>query len=307
MQSSMEIESSPRHPWIAVPLSLVVWGLGQVYCGRIVKGLVLLLIGSSFGPVLAALFTLGHARWHVIVLVASAVALGVLWLYTVVDAYVTARRTAADYRLKDYNRWYVYLLLAGLSLPMGTSYALLIREGFYEAFHIVARSMTPTLKLGDRVLVDKRAYRFEPIARGDIVVFISPDQRQQHWIKRVVALPGDTVEMKANELSVNGEKLRRIHLDSNAAEPEDDRWRTETFWELNGLAKYRVQFLEHHPKDIEVITDFPPTTIPAGHCFLLGDNRNRSEDGRHHGPTPLVDVVGRVDCVYYPRWSGLDR
>ena len=295
----------PRKPWVAVVLSVVVCGLGHIYCGRIVKGLVLLLIGGALGSLAIAPLVFGHASWAYYVLLAWTVLVNGVWLYAIVDAFFSARRVPPDYQLKDYNRWYVYVLLVLLMVPMGSGYALLIREGFCEAFRIAADSMKPTLKLNDRVLANKRIYRFEPVCRGDIVIFINPNKRQERWIKRVVALPGDTIQLRDNEVYVNGNKLPRTKSDDAGARIKADRPAGKILWEENDGSRYRILLGQSTDPECEPLRDVPLTTVAVGHCYVLGDNRNCSRDSRHVGAIPLVDVVGRVDYLYFPKVARL--
>jgi signal peptidase I len=231
-------------------------------------------------------------------LVAGVAFLGV-WIYAVVDARRTAKRIGDDYVLKDYNRWYVYVLLACLSLPLASATASYIRHGVMEAFKIPTRSMSPTILPGDRILVDKLAYRRGPVRKGDVVVFTNPNRRFQNQIKRVVALPGDTVEIRDFALVVNGTPVPRARVEPGAESGTGDG----IFEETNDGAAYRVRVGEGEGG--EERRNFGPLRVPNGHCFVLGDNRNLAEDSRHYGPVPLADIVGRVQRVFYPRWRSL--
>jgi signal peptidase I len=293
-----------RSPWIAVLLSLLCGGLGQVYCGRIARGLVLMLLCGGLGPVVAALALMGPSDWSTSAILAAFALPGLVWIYAVIDAIILAVRAGRHYQLKDYNRWFIYLLFALMLLPNSIAYALLVREGFFEAFYIPSTSMEPTIAKGDRVLADKRVYRSEPVERGDIVVFINPNNRHQRYIKRVVALAGDTVEIRRNRVFVNGRPLVRTEAEN--ARSEDRPVEGDVYWENNGPVRYRILLGPPDPNGPEPIEDMPETKVPPGHCFVLGDNRNRSLDSRTLGPIPLADVVGRVDCVYYPTWRKIE-
>jgi len=165
--------------------------------------------------------------------------------------------------------------------------------------------MFPTIRHGDRLLVDKRAYRHEPVLPGDIAVFVNPNQRQQHWIKRVVALPGDVVEIKDGRLLVNGEKLPRVKVEDSGQDGDEDQLSGEIFEETHGTATYRICLTPDGAEGNRDSQDHPPTTVPPGHCFVLGDNRNQARDSRDVGPIPLADIVGRAVCIYFPRWERL--
>ncbi|NQT13131.1 MAG: signal peptidase I [Planctomycetes bacterium] len=293
MQAENAVGQSRRRPWVAVFLSFVFGGLGHVYCGRITRGLVFMFLSGGMAPIVASLLLMRLSGRSTMVILAAFVFLNLIWLYAVIDAYFLARKAGRDYQLKDYNRWYVYLIFVLMLLPVSIGTALLVREGFYEAFFIAAESMQPTLAKGDRVIADKRVYHAEPVQRGDVIVFINPNKRHARFIKRIVALPNDTVEINDNTVFINGKKLP-------ATVEADVRWET------NGSATYRTQLAPQDPSDAGAIVDVPETTIPQGCCYVLGDNRNRSRDSRHFGPIPLVDVVGRVDHAYFPRWREIE-
>ncbi len=294
-----------RKPSVSLLLSLLGGGLGHIYCGRLGKGVALLSITALIGPLVIAALFLGQTGWTYPLLIGSFVVANLIWFYAISDAFKIARRMPPDYRLKDYNRWYVYLLLILLACPVATTYALLIREGICEAFVIPSRSMFPTIRHGDRLLVDKRVYRHEPVLPSDVVVFVNPNQRQRYWIKRVVALPGDVVEIKDGRLLVNGEKLRRVKVEDLGQDGDEDQLCGEVFEETHGPATYRICLTPDGAKGNRDCPDHPPTTVPPGHCFVLGDNRNQARDSRDVGPIPLADIVGRAVCIYFPRWERL--
>jgi signal peptidase I len=175
--------------------------------------------------------------------------------------------------------------------------ALLIKSFLVQAFYIPSESMEPTLRVGDRVLVNKLVYHFHPPRRGDIIVFEEPHPTEEshrnavqgfwHWltqglgvasdperdfIKRVIALPGETIEIKAGQVYINGNKLVEPYLAVNA----DTR-------------------------------DYPPHRVPADNLFVMGDNRTNSNDSRFGlGDIPFGKVVGRAFVIIWPpgraRW-----
>jgi len=252
-----------------------------------------MLLSGGLGPILALLVLIGPASRATLVLLAAFVLFNLIWLYAVIDAYLLAKKADPDYQLKDYNRWYVYLIIILMVFPVSMSTALLVRDGFYEAFYIAAESMQPTMTRGERVIADKRVYRTEPVAHGDVIVFINPNERNVRFIKRVVALPNDTVEIKENTVFINGKEL------STTIEGD-------VRWETNGSARYQTHRVPEKPIDAALILNVPETTIPQGFCYVLGDNRYNSRDSRHFGPIPLVDVIGRVDCAYFPSWRRIE-
>ena len=149
------------------------------------------------------------------------------------------------------------VLLAGLL-------ALVIRLFVVEPFRVDGPSMEPTLFTGERLLVDKVSYRLHLPRRGDIVVFRNPRNAREDYIKRVVALPGDKVEMRLGKLYINDQPV-----------PEPYVFR-------DGISTYG------------------PEVIPPGYCFVLGDNRANSRDSRFFGPIPLQLIKGRAWVIFWP-------
>jgi len=275
-------------------------GLGHVYGGRIAKGVMIILVSALLGQGGLVILTLGRPNWcYVVSLVMWAMSAAV-WLYAVVDSVLCARRSPPDYQLKDYNRWHVYLALLLLTVPMSLAWALVVREGFVEAFYIPVNSMYPTVSRGDRVLADKRILRFESLRRGDVIIFINPNDRRERWIKRVVGLPGDTIEMRDGEVFLNGQELPRGKVETARLTEGSDVLEGDIFWERNGAAEYHIFQASKRGDDPMPITDFDELTVPPGHCYVLGDNRNHSKDSRHVGSIPMIDIVGRVDYKYFP-------
>lgn len=145
---------------------------------------------------------------------------------------------------------------------------------FVMAPYVVqGRSMESTLHDRERVIVNKAIYYLKKPQQGDIVI-IHPDASGDNWIKRVVAVAGDTVEAKGDQLYVNGKPLSEEYLTANK--------------------------LKASVAGVTLTEDFPPITIPEGSVFVMGDNRNNSMDSRVIGPVKLDHVVGRAEAIYWP-------
>jgi len=175
--------------------------------------------------------------------------------------------------------------------------ALFIRTFVVQAFKIPSGSMEPTLEIGDHILVNKfiygiqipftsiRLFPLENPQRGDVVVFIYPLDRSKDFIKRVVAVEGDSVKIINKKLYINGSEV----VDSHAVFKEDGVF----------------------PAEIQKRDNFGPITVPKGNIFVLGDNRDRSLDSRFWGFVPLEDLRGKAFIIYWSwnsqettvRWS----
>jgi signal peptidase I len=153
-------------------------------------------------------------------------------------------------------------------IAVALSVALLVRATVVQAFWIPSTSMTPTLKVGDRLLVDKVSFQVREIHRGEIIVFERPATLKEDFkdlIKRVIGLPGDTVEGHDGGVFVNGKRLPEPYLPA-------------------GLTT----------------KDFPPQQVPIDNYFVMGDNREVSWDSRYWGTVERKLVVGKAIVRVWP-------
>jgi signal peptidase I len=249
--------------------------------------------GLSFAAGNVVLATLGSVvveagawtRWTLLGVVVATLA---LWTASVADAW----RFPGESTSGALDRWYVYALVGLLSLTACATWALAVRRDVLEVFRVPSASMVPSIKVGAHVIVNKSAYRRGPVLRGDRVVFVNPNQRYQEFIKRVVALPGDTVDIHGDDVIINGEPLSREPSPSGSSD-------SRMMWERNGPASYPI-WLDEAPPEFTRTSSGPSESIevPPGRCFVLGDNRRHSIDSRAVGTIPLADIVGRVDYVF---------
>jgi signal peptidase I len=301
-----------RHIWLAIMFSLIMPGLGQVYCGKLARGLVLNFLNILPLPLIIGLFLISNSPALMLITIALILAAGIVQLVAIIDSAYIAKHTKTDYELKDYNRWYVYVLFVLIITGGSIGSALYLREQTLEAFRVTAASCYPTIVPNDRILANKSAYKTKDPQRGDLIVHICPFNRHWNYIKRIVAVAGDTVEIKDGQLYVNDEKLQRqmlpqSMLDDIRVKVEGELLEGDVFEEVNGDAKYKI-FLARPPHG-KTSVDFAKITVPKHHCFVLGDNRNNSQDSRHFGPLPLATVKGRADYLYFPAkdWSRFGR
>ena len=287
-----------RQPWIAVMLSFVVPGLGHLYCGKIVRGLVLTFILAILSNLIwASIVLFSPLKTYVFGMLL--IMLSVLSLTLAIDCYLIARRTKLDYELKDYNRAVVYIIWVVMITFSTFTGMLYFRAKFLEVFIVPSASCYPTIVPGDRVLANKTIYRESNPQRGDNVIFLSPENRHIKNIKRVVALAGDTLEIKDGELYINDQKLQRnklpdSELDKIRIKVDGTLLEGDLYQEINGDAVYNIFMTQ------AVKPDFEKITVPENHCFVLGDNRNNSHDSRDYGPVPLAALIGRADFLCWP-------
>jgi signal peptidase I len=289
-------KSTKRHSWFAALLSVLMPGLGQLYCGAIIRCLWLLALTSGAGLLGVAALLPGMRLGGGMVVACYALSL-LVYIIGIVDAFITARRTREDYEPKDYNRWQAYLLL-GLAVSAGHVFsALYVRDNWLMPFRIPTASMYPTIWQGDQLFATKNAYLEKDPAVGDAVIFHNPDDRKIYYIKRVVALEGDRVEIRDGALYINEVRLRREATPAPAVRPARMGGGGEYFYEFNRDAKYPIVLSAGAKARLR---NFPPTTVPPHHCFVLGDNRDESLDSRSYGAIPIASVVGRASFIYAP-------
>lgn len=150
--------------------------------------------------------------------------------------------------------------------------ALIIRTFVVQAFKIPTGSMRPTLMEGDRLLVNKFIYKFKEPKRGDVIVFVSPEDKKKDFIKRLVGLPGETLEIS------NGTLL----IDDKA--PEAASLLKEHYYYNRGGFAQKDQSVE----------------IPGDSYFVLGDNSISSRDSRYWGYMPKKNLIGKAFLIYWP-------
>jgi signal peptidase I len=183
--------------------------------------------------------------------------------------------------------------------------SLLVRAIVVEAFKIPSGSMERTLLIGDYLLVNKLAYGAEvpftgsrlpplaPVAHGDVIVFQWPEDPDKHFVKRVVAVAGDTVAMRRGQLLRNGRSLDERYAQHTdlAADPSGDEFR----WQREFLARQPTLANPYRPSR----NTWGPLVVPREHVFVLGDNRDNSLDSRYWGFVPDSMIRGRPLFVYF--------
>ena len=203
----------------------------------------------------------------------------------------------------------MYLLIGLMIQGSAIGYALHVRSSLVEAFRVPTASEYPTIVPQDRILADKTAYRKTDMARGDVVLFHPPTgDWRNNYIKRVVALGGDTIEIKQGELYLNDQKLPRelVSAQTTMVDPAGKAIEGRIYREQNTDRSYKV-FLATN--DTLESSDFAKITVPENHCFVLGDNRSNSLDSRRFGPIAYGTIQGRADYIYWPAdtWSRFGR
>jgi len=288
-----------RKPLFAVALSFLLTGLGQVYNGKLRKGILFFLASSILPFLFIQLSVLGPGQILIVFLALSfALDLGI-FIWAARDAWKQAKRMEKSYKLKVYNRIYVYILLV-IVLYLFTAGLFVNRQKicfFALPYRMQTGSMAPTILPGDSIMTDKRidhASKNLGLKRGELVVFKYPRDKNMHFIERIIGLPGDKIELRGMELYVNGKKWTAQELPQLEGRGDENiKKGTIAFYEKGDSGSYIVFYLQGAARqDLSV-------SVPEGCCFVLGDNRDISADSRHWGYVPLVDIVSKPRLVYF--------
>jgi signal peptidase I len=297
MSETMTSTGRPRYAWAAVVLSLLQAGLGQIYCGRLIRGLLLAGLSAASLSVTAALLANDVPVGTPVLVTVGLLGLLGITVAAAADAWRLARLTRRDYRLKECNRVAVYLLVYLLAKGGQVGALLYARDHELEAFRVPSTSMSPAIQAGDRVLGNKAAYTRVDPQRGDVVIFRDPEHWRGNCIKRIVALAGDTVEIREGRLMINGRLLDRLAVPGGGGGEAV---------EVNPPARYRIL---PAGGGIDRKVSGGAITVPANHCYVMGDHRGPSRDSRDFGPIPLSTLVARADYLYWPAggWARFGR
>ncbi len=190
-------------------------------------------------------------------------------------------------------------------------FVLLFRSSFYEPFRIPSGSMIPTLLIGDFILVEKFSYGFKlPFTnillsnwkapmRGDVVVFKYPKDESVNYIKRIIGIPGDSVEIINKNVYINGKVLKNIELDSRDFMIDmDSKFKGYNFKFLkveNNKKDYFIQI----DNDNHYKVNTPKIIVPKGRYFMMGDNRDYSYDSRSWGFVNEEAIKGRAVYIWF--------
>lgn len=197
--------------------------------------------------------------------------------------------------------------------------AMVIRTFFYEPFNIPSQSMLPTLLVGDYLFVSKKAYGYskysfpfaagpfedrvwvsEPPKRGDIIVFKTPEDNRTDFIKRLVGMPGDTIQVTKGRLYINGKVLDRDPVGYKEITDEMGN-KTRMMQYVETLPEGVMHFILEVSDD-EALDNTPAYKVPEGHYFMMGDNRDNSRDSRVMegvGFVPFENFVGRANILFF--------
>jgi signal peptidase I len=247
-------------------LTILTTGLGHLYSGKPLRGIILFVIWQCLFFVFAVAVNIITPN---IFIVLPAAIIGITFIvFCIVDAISIAKRNKENYELAKYNRWFTYVgyvIVTSLALNMYTS--LIINPYFVQSYKLPAGSMEPTLLIGDHFLAGKLIFKTTAPKRGDIIIFKYPRNPESAMVKRLIGEPGDKVEIIERNVYINGNPLKEDyaqHIDPSSA-------------------------YQH----------YGPIAVPSNSYFVLGDNRDNSMDSRFWGFVPKENLLGKPLFIYW--------
>ena len=262
------MEKIKRKPIVAAILSSLAPGLGQLYNGQIIKGIIFLL-SLILLPII--MFQIGlHSGFYGLAIILLIFMFFLLFI--IGEAFFTAIKKK-EFIPKSYNKWYIYLLIILLinSIVLIPTNFLTNKVLGFSAYKMPTGSMEPTLRIGDYLVADLKYFKKNKLQREDLVVLQSPEDPAKIFIRRIIALEGEKIEIKSKQVYINDVPLPegyKIHLDNEVYAGRDN---------------------------------YGPAVLPSDHCFVLGDNRDKSMDSRHWDSFPLKNIKGKPLYIYWAR------
>ncbi len=296
--------ATPRKPpriWVATLLGLIWPGAGQIYANQSRSAA---FFGGMF---IAGIIALNGIRQLtpsvplVITFFSIAVALIGLQFVSGVQAFFVSRR-ARRAGVPKGNRLVALALAVASALGYGSLDFLHHATGLnWHLFHVAARSMEPTLRVGDQVVASHGRRTTRTLKRGDVVTTV--DAEGVAYIRRLIGLPGDKVQIRNGSLHMKGVAVPAAIGELQGVQSPFGEIDAEIVVEILGDKTYRILNLV----DESVGDNTADFLVPAGHVFVLGDNRDNANDSRFVGPLPAEHITGIVYIIYWSPERGVFR
>lgn len=259
--------------------SFLAPGLGQLYNGQLKKGIVIILLLELFYFLIIPFFNLQYSFEGTVCFLLISI---FIYLFSIIDAIVNSIKQKT-YALKKYNKSYIYISVILLSLISSFLFDMESYLGV-ESFGNPTSAMEPSILVGDYIMADLDYYEYHDPKPGDVIIFDYPPQPQISYIKRCIAVGGQTVEIINKQVFIDGIKFP----DSSYTKFIDPR----VFGKQD--SKYFHVFQNLGGRD-----NFGPVKVPENNYFVLGDNRDNSADSRYWGFVPKENIFAKPLFIYF--------
>jgi signal peptidase I len=287
-----------RRWYLAALLSLLCPGLGQLYNTQLRRALTFGALVATANAVTLVLLARMAVSVHIMIAIIPVVTfLVAAVLYGIVDAIIGARRLK-QVELRRFNRAWVYIAVAVAWIVLNELSTNAVATASYN---IPSGSNIPTLLVGDYLMAEKGYYSRNEPRRGEIAIFKLPSAPKIDYVKRIVGLPGDTIQMIGGRLYINGAPAARERVEDETVARGATTLRIPHYIEtLPGGHRYRIR---EERGDDGALDNTPPYLVPADHYFVLGDNRDNSQDSRVLSEVGFIPRGNFRDRPTYIYWS----
>ncbi len=276
-----------KKPIIAGLLSAFFPGIGHFYLDMPLLGLMYVLILGIIPLIILINWGIDYFSGALI-----AILIGIIiHLYIIIDSVKKAKKvTSENIKYPVLSKWYILVIVIIIFVLLQQLCVLYVQSNFVKATQIYAGSMENTLMVGDYLMLDRRYYKKINIKVGDIAVFKYPKDESINYVKRCIAVAGQTIEIKNKMVFLDGKPL----LNPGGIKFSD--------------SVYTKEYVESDifPTGNGNRDNYRSVTVPPEHVFMMGDNRDNSYDSRYWGFLPMKNIIGKPTYIYFNR-KRLDR
>lgn len=277
-------DAGQRKSWLAAFLSSLIPGIGQFYNKQVLKGgafIVAIIVAYTIEEAFAPLFIVGL----------------LVYLIGIKDAFDSAETSkGSGGRFLRQEKAVVLFIVIMLSLQ-AVPFSYIVKNHIIEAFKVPSGAMRPTLMVGDHFLIGKTKSFRDSLKRGDIVVFPYPVNPEKNFVKRVIGTGGDKIEIIKGDLFINDQLIPTTLVgvrETDERPPSKEYGPPTVYEERIDDAAYHIQYLRD-----KAAVNGGPWLVPQDAVFVMGDNRDNSQDSRVWGPVPRSSIAGIAMKIYW--------